>query len=135
MTFARAVGVSPMLISHVIGGTRPVTAALALLFGRVLDQSPQYWLNLQADYDLKTAKTKVGPRLHSVIPSCLPNVAIDRSQSVQCGTSTLPELIGSILRLNNAGVLRRVGGAAGDGVRCRQRPGLIQLNLKLTNRI
>lgn len=67
--FARALGVSPMRISYVIKGTRPVTAELALLFGRALDQSPQYWLNLQADYDLKTAEASMGPRLlaiHSV---------------------------------------------------------------------
>jgi antitoxin HigA-1 len=64
--FARVIGVSPMRISHLIRGTRPVTAELALLFGRALDQSPEYWLNLQADYDLKTAEISVGPRLGSV---------------------------------------------------------------------
>lgn len=67
--FARALGVSPMRISHVIKGARPVSAELALLFGRALEQSPQYWLNLQADYDLKTAEASIGPRLlaiHSV---------------------------------------------------------------------
>ena len=37
--FARAIGVSAMRISHVIKGTRPVTAELALLFGRALAQS------------------------------------------------------------------------------------------------
>src|SRR5438445_12663656 len=52
--FARVIGVSPMRISHVIKGTRPITAELALLFGRAFDQSPQYWLNLQAEYDLNT---------------------------------------------------------------------------------
>ena len=46
--FARVIGVSPMRVSHVIKGTRPVTAELALLFGRAFEQSPQYWLNLQA---------------------------------------------------------------------------------------
>ena len=58
-----------MRISHVIKGARPVTAELALLFGRAFDQSPQYCLNLQADYDLKTAQASIGPRLlaiHSV---------------------------------------------------------------------
>lgn len=45
--FARAIGVSPMRISHVIKGARPVTAELALLFGRAFKQTPQYWLNLQ----------------------------------------------------------------------------------------
>lgn len=64
--FARAIGVSPMRISHVIKGARPVTAELALLFGRAFNQSPQYWLNLQADYDLKTAEASIGPRLRTI---------------------------------------------------------------------
>jgi len=64
--FARAIGVSPMRISHIAKGTRPVTAELALLFGRALRQSPQYWLNLQATYDLKTAEQSIGKRLRAV---------------------------------------------------------------------
>jgi len=64
--FARAIGVSPMRISHVIKGKRPVTAELALLFGRAFDQSPQYWLNLQAAYDLKTAEASLGKLLYNV---------------------------------------------------------------------
>jgi addiction module HigA family antidote len=67
-SFARTIGVSPMRISHLIKGARPVTAELALLFGRAFDQSPQYWLNLQADYDLKTAEAIMGPRLRAVHP-------------------------------------------------------------------
>jgi len=64
--FARAIGVSPMRISHIIKGTRPVTAELALLIGRALDQSPQYWLNLQAAYDLKIAEDGLGKLLNEV---------------------------------------------------------------------
>ena len=64
--FARAIGVSPMRISHVVKGGRPVTAELALLFGRALGQSPQYWLNLQATYDLRTAEQSIGKRLRAV---------------------------------------------------------------------
>mgnify|MGYP001619345500 CR=1 FL=1 len=64
--FARAIGVSPMRISHVIKGDRPVTAELALLFGRTFNQSPQYWLNLQASYDLKIAKASIGKRLAGI---------------------------------------------------------------------
>lgn len=64
--FARAIGVSPMRISHVIKGTRPVTAELALLFGRAFDQSPQYWLNLQSIYDLKMAEASMGKLLADV---------------------------------------------------------------------
>ena len=64
--FARAVGVAPMRISHLIKGTRPVTAELALLFGRALGQSPQYWLNLQTAYDLKIAERAMRARLKAV---------------------------------------------------------------------
>jgi antitoxin HigA-1 len=64
--FSRAIGVSPMRISHVINGTRPVTAELALLFGQAFGQSPQYWLNLQAAYDLKKVEREIGSRLRGV---------------------------------------------------------------------
>jgi addiction module HigA family antidote len=64
--FARAIGVSPMRVSHVVKGARPVSAELALLFGKALGQSAQYWLNLQADYDLKQAERTMGKRLKAV---------------------------------------------------------------------
>jgi addiction module HigA family antidote len=66
--FARAIGVSSMRISHIVKGTRPVTAELALLFGRAFVQSPQYWLNLQATYDLKIAERDMKGRLREVRP-------------------------------------------------------------------
>lgn len=55
-------------LSHVVKGTRPVTAELALLFGRTFGQSPQYWLNLQATYDLKIAERAIASRLRTVRP-------------------------------------------------------------------
>jgi addiction module HigA family antidote len=64
--FARAIGVSPMRISHVVNGTRPVSAELALRIGRALGQSPQYWLNLQTMYDLKMAEAAIGEKLADV---------------------------------------------------------------------
>lgn len=35
-------------------------------FGRAFNQSPQYWLNLQATYDLKIAETSLGKLLTQV---------------------------------------------------------------------
>lgn len=64
--FARVIGVAPMRISHVLKGSRPVTAELALLFGRVFGQSPQYWLNLQSSYDLKLAEKTIAAQLKGV---------------------------------------------------------------------
>ena len=66
--FARQIGVSPMRISHIVNGTRPITAELALLFGRAFGQSPEYWLNLQTAYDLKTAEKAIKKRLSAVRP-------------------------------------------------------------------
>jgi addiction module HigA family antidote len=66
--FARQIGVSAMRISHVVKGQRPVTAELALLFGRAFAQSPQYWLNLQGSYDLKIAEKSLRRRLTSLRP-------------------------------------------------------------------
>jgi antitoxin HigA-1 len=59
LALAKALGVSAMRISYVLQGKRPVTAQLALLLGKAFGQTPQYWLNLQSDYDLKTVEPSV----------------------------------------------------------------------------
>lgn len=64
--FARTLGVSPMRVSHIVKGARPITAELALLIGKALGQSAEYWLNLQAAYDLASAQRTVGRRLKDV---------------------------------------------------------------------
>lgn len=65
---ARAIGVSPMRISHVIREERPVTADLALRFGRAFGQSPQFWINLQTSYDLKIAEREIRKGLDKIKP-------------------------------------------------------------------
>jgi addiction module HigA family antidote len=64
--FARLIDVSPMRISHVVRGVRPVTAELALRFGRAFDQTPQMWMNWQIDYDLKIAEHELKGSLSKV---------------------------------------------------------------------
>ena len=63
---AKSLGVSAMRISHLVREERPVTAEMALRLGRAFGQSPQYWLNLQADYDLKIAKTQFQDSLREI---------------------------------------------------------------------
>jgi addiction module HigA family antidote len=63
---AKALDVSPMRVSHVLRGDRPVTAELALRLGRALGQTPQYWLNLQTTYDLKIAQADMKESLANV---------------------------------------------------------------------
>jgi len=66
--FARRIGVSPMRISHVIQGARPVTAELACRFGKAFGQTPQYWLNLQAEFDLRTLSHRLANELERIEP-------------------------------------------------------------------
>ena len=55
-----------MRISHVVKGKRHVTAEMALLFGKAFGQTPQYWINLQATYDLKMAEKIVSRRFTGI---------------------------------------------------------------------
>ena len=64
--FARTIGLSAMRISLVVKGKRPVTAEMALLFGKAFGQTPQYWINLQAAYDLKMAEKVVSRRISGI---------------------------------------------------------------------
>jgi len=64
--FARTIGLSAMRISLVVKGKRPVTAEMALLFGKVFGQTPQYWINLQATYDLKIAEKVMSDRIEGI---------------------------------------------------------------------
>ena len=63
---AKALGVSAMRISHLVREERPVTAELALRLGQAFGQSPQYWLTLQAAYDLKVAEIEWKDSLRDV---------------------------------------------------------------------
>jgi len=69
---ARTVGLSAMRISHVIKGKRPINAEMALIFGKAFGQTPQYWINLQAAYDIRTVEKVIGYRLagiHKLAPA------------------------------------------------------------------
>ena len=52
---ARAADVPPRRINEIVLGKRGVTADTALRLARFYGNSPAFWLNLQADYDLRMA--------------------------------------------------------------------------------
>ncbi len=55
-TFARAIGVDRAAIKNIIDGKRAITADMALRFSLYFNMSAGFWLNLQKDYELRTAK-------------------------------------------------------------------------------
>ena len=53
---AADIDVSPSRISEIIHGTRPITADTALRLGLFFSMEPRFWLNLQSEFDMRTAK-------------------------------------------------------------------------------
>ncbi len=58
--FARQIAVPPNRVSQIIAGKRSVTGDTALRFGHWFGVDPQFWLNLQAQYDLVLADRETG---------------------------------------------------------------------------
>jgi antitoxin HigA-1 len=61
---AREIDVPPGRISTIVNGKRSISADTALRLGVYFGVSPELWLNLQADYDLRVARRKT--KLHIV---------------------------------------------------------------------
>ena len=59
-TFARQIEVPPNRVSQIIAGKRSVTGDTALRFGHWFGVDPQFWLNLQTQFDLAAADKKIG---------------------------------------------------------------------------
>lgn len=60
---AHALGVPPNRISAIIKGERSITADTALRLARWMGTTPEYWLNLQRNYDLRLAQQEIGERI------------------------------------------------------------------------
>lgn len=60
---AKGLGVPPRRINEIVRGSRAITPDTALRMGRFFGTSEQFWLNLQAHYDLEVEKDRLGDRL------------------------------------------------------------------------
>lgn len=60
---ARDLGVPANRISAIVNGKRAITADTALRLGTYFRVSPELWLDLQSDYDLRLLRRTVGPRI------------------------------------------------------------------------
>ena len=80
--FARQIAVPPNRVSQIIAGKRSVTGDTALRFGHWFGTDPQFWLNLQAQFDLVKADKETGAairhlptRIHTRGKGATPEVA------------------------------------------------------------
>ena len=69
---AADIDVSPSRISELVNGQRPITADTALRLGLFFGMEPRFWLNLQAEYDMRVAnrelRAKIAPRIRAFQP-------------------------------------------------------------------
>ena len=64
--FARQINVPPNRISQIIAGKRSVTGDTALRLGHWFGVDPQFWLNLQTQFDLMVAEQQVGDTVRAL---------------------------------------------------------------------
>lgn len=60
---ARDIAVPPGRISDIVNGRRAITADTALRLGKYFGVSPEVWVGLQGDYDLRVAQRLIGPEV------------------------------------------------------------------------
>ena len=59
----KAIGVHQRRIDEICAGERAVTAATAVRLGLAFGIDPQFWLNLQSQYDIEVIEREQGERL------------------------------------------------------------------------
>src|SRR5437899_11715511 len=65
---AKGLGVTPTRVSEILKGKRGLTAETALRLSRFLGCSPEFWLGLQASYDLEEARQRLAAELEQIQP-------------------------------------------------------------------
>ncbi|HHU09978.1 MAG TPA: HigA family addiction module antidote protein [Intrasporangiaceae bacterium] len=65
---AVSIGVPPRRINEIVHGKRRISADTALRLGRYFGMSAQFWISLQARYDLEVEMDALGDSLDSIQP-------------------------------------------------------------------
>lgn len=68
---ANHMGINVSRVNEIVRARRGITGNTALRLAKVTDTTPEFWLNLQALYDLETAKDELGNRLEQEVTPAL----------------------------------------------------------------
>jgi addiction module HigA family antidote len=63
---ARRLGISRQTLYDLLDEKQPVTPAMALRVGKFLGNGPDFWINLQHEYDLRTLAPKMAKELAAI---------------------------------------------------------------------
>ena len=87
---ARQIEVPPNRVSQIIAGKRSVTGDTALRFGHWFGVDPQFWLNLQAQYDLVQADRETGAQIRHLPTRAGVVLNLVRPTTCRSAASTVP---------------------------------------------
>jgi len=73
---AKDLGVAPLRITQIIHGKRAISAETALLLSRYTSTSPQFWINLQGQYDLEIVGSALSKKLATINPVTMASEAL-----------------------------------------------------------
>jgi antitoxin HigA-1 len=71
---AKALGVSRQMLHDILAGRKPLSAVMCLKVSRLFGSTPEFWMRLQAEYDLKMAARdkRTMKRVSRIVPVRLP---------------------------------------------------------------
>lgn len=69
------ISVPPRRINEIVKGKRRVTADTAMRLARFFSLTPQYWMGLQADYDLDFAQDELEEKIIQEVRPCASCIA------------------------------------------------------------
>lgn len=78
---AKAIGVPANRVSEIINGDRGITGDTALRFAAAFGTTPEFWMNLQSQYQLELAEMENGAAIHKQIKRL---IVVDEDGETAC---------------------------------------------------
>jgi len=68
---SKSIGVQQTRISLILKGERGITADTAMRFSKYFGTTPEFWMNLQREYDLRKVKSEISEIIEGIVPVSL----------------------------------------------------------------
>jgi addiction module HigA family antidote len=65
---SKSIGVQQTRISLIVKGERGITADTAMRLSKYFGTTPEFWMNLQREYDLRKVKSEIKEIIDNIVP-------------------------------------------------------------------
>ena len=82
---AKALGVSRQMLHGILAGRKLLSAVMCLKVSRLFGSTPEFWMRLQAEYDLKVAAgdKRIMKRVSRIVPLRVPEEVLRVPEEVR----------------------------------------------------